>query len=143
MKAKEWLKANGHIDAITRGRISGVNHGLLADAHANGQKFSDWEPKETTNASGEKVVKNATPKGTDSQGIGEAFIRYPSATSGDPDESWVAIEIESGIKRSMREACGGCGLSLVGHRCNDPRIVPTAKSIIDQEGHVRVRIERK
>ena len=42
MKAKQWLKDNGHIAEITRGRISHENHMRLQAAYDNGQRFSDW-----------------------------------------------------------------------------------------------------
>lgn len=126
MKAKDWLKANGHIAEVTRGRISNENHARLAEAAAKGQVFSDWPKGKVTitPAVGEekataKVEKSAIAAGDN---YGEAFIRY------DDWANMIAVA-DDGTKFSMKEACNNCGLSLLGHQCNSPMVLGKAVSI--------------
>ena len=114
-KAKEWLKENGHIAEVTRGRISNDNHKRLLDAVSKGVKFSDY-PKGGTVVStptGETAyVKPAAPTGTE---IAELYYRY--------DEKLYKAVGKSGTIYGMREACNNCGLSLVGHKCDNPSVL--------------------
>lgn len=118
-KANEWLLNEGHIEKITRGRRSTINIQRLTEAAQAGVKFSDFEPVESTNASGEKVIKNSrtTAQTSNIENYNEPFIRYEGG-----DERWTVLD-ESGNKRTLREACMNCHYSLVGHTCDSPRIV--------------------
>ncbi len=113
--AKEWLKANGHIAEVTRGRISNENHKRLLAAVAQGVKFSDYPKGGTVVKTGdgqEKYVKPEAPTGVE---IPELYYRYSL-------EGYHAKD-SSGKVYSMREACQNCGLSLVGHKCDDPIVL--------------------
>jgi hypothetical protein len=113
--AKEWLKANGHIAEVTRGRISNDNHKRLLAAVAEGVKFSDY-PKGGTvvvTPTGESTyVKPAT---VEEVGIPDLYYRYD-------EHAWKAVA-EDGTIYGMREACNNCGYSLVGHKCNSPSVL--------------------
>lgn len=131
MKAKEWLKANGHVKEVTRGRISTANHALLAQAVADGVKLSDYAPKEVIGTKGETRVKNVSPiAATGEKVIRELLITYP-------EDSFKAVQLD-GKERGMREVCHTCHVSLVGHVCAEPAIVA-----LDASGDVRVNIVRR
>lgn len=120
MKANDWLLKEGHIKEITRGRRSLANINHLMTAYQAGTRFSDWEPKETVNTTtGETRVVNTVKAAGGSQidNYNEPFIRYP----GEMDS--YTVTDSQGNKRSLKEACNNCGLSLVGHTCNNPVIV--------------------
>lgn len=136
VKAKQWLKDNGYISEVTRGRISYENHARLAEAYKGGQRFTDWEPKETTTSTGATVVKNSkpAPNKTNENIVGEVTILWP-------ENQYVVFERGTKTKRSMREVCMHCGVSLVQCQCDmlgrEPRIVST-----NMTGSVSVFIER-
>jgi len=144
MKAKQWLLDNGHIEAISRGRISLVNHERLKTAAEGGMQFSDW-PKGTiatetrTDAKGEtKTVTTVKrdPKSYGAQEIQEiAPYRYNHHTH-------AAFELEliknKRVERSLREVCYNCQVSLVQCGCGQPTIVNTRMG-----EPVRVVIESK
>lgn len=138
MKAKEWLLDNGHIAAISRGRISHANHALLNEAWSEGVRFSDWTPKtvsvqvtETTDKAG-NVTETITAHRIDGyQSNGEiadiAPYRYNHATH-------KAVEAD-GTVRSLREVCFNDGVSLVQCTCGQPRVVAR-----NGQGYVSVSI---
>jgi len=115
-KAKDWLKANGHIAEVTRGRISNENHKRLLAAVASGVKFTDY-PKGgsvVTAATGETTyVKPAAATG--SEVISQLYYRY--------DEKRYKAVTKSGTVYGMREACNNCGYSLLGHTCDSPSVL--------------------
>lgn len=127
MKAKQWLKDNGHIAEITRGRISHENHTRLQAAYDNGQRFSDWGPDriavmvtETTDKATGAVTETVTAHridGYDAHGnIAEiAPYRYNHSTH-------KAVEAD-GTVRSLREVCYSCCVSLVQCTCGNPHVV--------------------
>lgn len=133
-KANEYLLDQGKIKEIKRGRRSAENIAFLVDAVANGVKFSDFTPAETTTPQGETVVKNvAKPAGSSNiDNFNEGFVRYPE------DENWIVREKGANGKiRSLREACQNCRYSLAGHLCQNPVIVKR-----DGSGSIGVTIER-
>jgi hypothetical protein len=112
--AKEWLKANGHIAEVTRGRISNENHKRLLAAVAGGTKFTDYPKGGTVVATptGETTyIKPAAPTG---ETIAQLYYRY--------DENTHQAVTKSGKIHGMREACNNCGYSLLGHLCDDPSV---------------------
>jgi hypothetical protein len=119
--AKEWLKANGHIAEVTRGRISNENHKRLLAAVAEGVKFSDYPKGGTvvTSPTGESTyVKPEKPSETDGLAVLRPY-RYPD------EKNWHAVpkgETIYGISSfGMREVCR-CGNSLVACYCDIPVI---------------------
>lgn len=131
-KAKEWLKANGHIAEVTRGRISNDNHKRLLDAVAKGVKFSDYPKGGTvvTAPTGESTyVKPAKPSETDGIAILRPY-RYPD------EHNWQAVPTAGTIygitSFGMREVCK-CGNSLVACYCDQPVI----------HANVRVEVRRR
>jgi len=126
LKAKEWLKANGHIAEVTRGRMSHAHHALLQEAYADGVRFSDWGPDrvavmvtETTDATGATVETVSAHRidGYDASGnIAEiAPYRYNHDTH-------KALQAD-GVERSLREVCYSCSVSLVQCTCGNPHVV--------------------
>ena len=125
-KAKEWLKANGYIAEVTRGRISNDNHKRLLAAVGQGVKFSDY-PK------GGSVVTAETGETTyvkpvavaESEGIATLRpYRYPD------EKNWQAVPKGATIfgitSFGMREVCK-CNNSLVACYCDQPVIHGTVK----------------
>ncbi len=138
IKANDWLLKNGHIKEIKRGRRSAENTALLNQAFADGVKFSDYTPAETTNEAGETVVKNVASPQT--REIADIFIRYPGPNGNEymSNSVWKVTVDGKEVKRSdkdikndwggMRSACNNCGLSLVGHQCHTPVISINGKA---------------
>lgn len=129
MRAKEWLLDNGHIEAVSRGRISGANHERLRAAVASGVKFSDYAVE----------VKD-----------GEVTSRTVTAEKHIPDvppDIWpvestmVFADFSDGrgyvkTKANTRASCFNCPGSLSHCNCGSPR------AIVDNEhGYVPVRLE--
>lgn len=148
-KAKEYLLEQGKIDAITRGRMSNANKEFLAEAAASGIQFSDFKATETTNASGEKVIKNTSPRLGTSQidNINEEFVRYPGPSGGiaQANTVWKILgpngkevnKPDKGGHGGLKTICNNCRLSLVGHMCNTPVITLANMEV------VAVTIERR
>lgn len=133
MKAKQWLKDNGHIAKIGRGRISGENHQRLAES---GQTFTDW-PKGVVmveeNAEGEDKVTYHRTDGYTS--TGEVAELAPYLYNHDTHAAYEDTETGKGKRRSLREVCANDGVSLVQCTCGAPKVVAT-----DGRGHVAVTI---
>jgi hypothetical protein len=130
MKARDWLVQKG-LAKGTRGKFSAAAHAALQDAIANGEKFSDY-PKGDAPVKATKVKpsKGETPR--ESTGIVDlAPYRFE-------ENSYRAVEVESGVERSLRSACNTCRVSLVVCYCTDPIIVAR-----DGGGSVSVRIEAR
>lgn len=119
--AKQALLDAGRIEKIGRGRISLDNHAWLRDQYIAGVRFTDYVPKDVTVSDKPEA---AAPKPGNAQSVttvknlSQVYIRYPEGR-------YVVHETLSGKARSMREACNGCGLSLIGHTCDSPAIVST------------------
>jgi hypothetical protein len=138
MKAKEWLKANGHIAEIGRGRISHENHLRLQRAHDNGQRFSDWPkgvlmatPVETVATAGQvdAVVTYHRTDGYDASGNIAEIAPYLYN-----HDTHKAVEAD-GTVRSLREVCYYDGVSLVQCTCGHPKVVAS-----NGRGYVAVTI---
>lgn len=120
MKAKQWLKDNGHIKEVGRGRISLENHARLKAAHDSGVEFSDW-PKgkvTTTVATPDKPAVARVEKVVSESGVkvvSDLVFRYD-------EREWFA-QAADGTKFGMREVCQPCGYSLVGHQCDKPIVL--------------------
>lgn len=139
MRAKEWLKAQGHIAEVTRGRIRTEHHLLLQEAHASGVEFSDWNPNrtavmvtETTSATGETVETVHVHRIDGYQSNGEIAELAPYRYNHDTHH---AVEDESGKTRSLREVCANCRVSLVQCTCGNPHVIAR-----NGQGHVAVSI---
>lgn len=142
MKAKEWLLSKGHIDAITRGRMSLENHARLKAAYDAGERFSDWpkgEVKETASPTGETEVRVVRdPNQTNEKVVSELFYRYGNGSSDDLNR-WHAVT-EDGTIYGMKEACS-CGYSLIGHVCDTPTVL--GKPVTIKEGPPKVPYSAK
>lgn len=146
MKSKVWLVEQGHIATAGRGRPrkTSLKDGreisvILDEAVKSGVKFSDW-PKSQANTStgvagtarsaGTTKTKSKPPKA----GLPEYRFDYLYS-----EEDHVAVEnAGKKRKRSMREACQNCRVSLVQCHCGDPTIVAE-----DGTRSVKVTIKRK
>lgn len=130
VKAKQWLKDNGHIAEITRGRISHKNHILLNNAYSDGERFSDWTPEkvalavtESTGDNGE-VTETVTAHridGYQSNGmpVEIAPYRYNLTTH----KAYEDTVTGKGAERSLKEVCFTCSVSLVQCTCGAPSVV--------------------
>lgn len=141
-KAKAWLHSQGHIATAGRGRPPKVSKRdgreittILHEASKSGVRFSDWPKGQVTvteSETAETVVKVKRDVVQSSNSVAElAPYRFE-------EEDFEVSETTSGKKRSLREACNGCGLSLVVCWCHSPRIVAR-----DGGGSVGVTINRK
>lgn len=133
MKAKEWLLANGHIQAITRGRISSANKALIEDAVRKGAKIEGYSVSTAPVKADTPQVVSKVATTTEKTIADLPPYRYP-------EDEFVAFERDNGKKvtRSLRCACNKCRQSLVVCWCEEPAIVAR-----DGRGSVRVYIERK
>lgn len=132
VKAKQWLKDNGHIAEITRGRISHENHTRLQSAYESGQRFSDWGPDrvavmvtESTDSATGEVTETVTAHridGYDAHGnIAEiAPYRYNLDTHAVYEDT---SDGSKGKRRSLKEVCFTCSVSLVQCTCGNPHVV--------------------
>lgn len=127
-KKKDWLKENGFITNVGRGRISGENHARLSEAANSGVKFSDYNPVETVKSveTGKvKVVRSSvTPPAISGKGPILSDIAYRYA-----ENDFKAVA-DDGTEYNMRAACQNCGLSLCGHRCNNPVVLDKIVRIV-------------
>lgn len=137
---KEHLLKHGKIDAITRGRISGVNLKWLEEEWNKGVRYSDWSPEEGTKKAITKTTTVVSRKSENTEnlsGISDYTEIYP-------ENQFVVFQRVDGKRfyRSMREACQHCRVSLTQCQCDtvgrEPLIVAT-----DGRGSVPVTIERK
>lgn len=132
MKARDYLVKHG-LAKPGRGKFSNAAREALARAVEKGESFDDFPNKATT------VVKpTGAPKPKVKAAPVESAEVYDIPEYRYPETMYRAIEIRNGkrIERSMREACNGCGLSLVVCWCSTPRIVAH-----DGGGSVPVKIE--
>lgn len=124
-KANEWLLDNGFIQEITRGRRSTENNIRLHEAYESGVRFSDWEPKESTDSKGNYKTVNATPVQNGSKEIADIVLRYDK-------REWQATAIVNGksVDVGMAEICTNCQTlsagatvaSLTVHHCHAPSV---------------------
>lgn len=140
MKANEWLLANGHIKAITRGRMSRENIAILTAAwdNGNGVKFSDFpkgkvtvQLEATEDAPAQVEYKRDANAGTGYSADGTPVEIAPYRYT---EDEFHAVQAD-GTNRSLREVCQHCGVSLVQCYCGSPSIVA-----MDGKGHVSVSI---
>lgn len=133
MKPKEYLLKHGYIDEIKRGRLSLDHIEVIKDAVANGEYIEGYSldtgpagtPQKATNAVKRDPVSNGKE-------IVELMpYRYP-------EDKFVAYEYRDGkkVKRSLREICRNCGVSMVCCVCGSPRAVAH-----DGRGDVAIYIE--
>lgn len=131
IKAKEWLKANGHIQEVTRGRISHANHVLLQEAYEGGQRFSDWGPDrvavmvtETTDKTTGDVTEVTSAHRIDGYGSnGNPVDIAPYLYNHTTHAVYEDTVNGKGRKRSLKEVCFNDGVSLVQCTCGDPKVV--------------------
>ena len=135
MKAKEWLKANGHISEVTRGRMSLAHHELLKSELAKGTKFSDY-PKKDISVPGEgeasvTVIRSVGSSGNVVPDVPDA--RYPV-------ESTKVYTLDGVLtKATTRAACFHCGCSLAYCTCDLRERTPRA-IVSNSSGYVDVRL---
>jgi hypothetical protein len=142
VKAKEWLKANGHITEITRGRISTANHEKLQSAYDAGQRFSDWGPDrvammvtESTDKTGATVETVTAHRIDGYDATGNIAEIAPYRYNHDTHAAYEDTESGKGKRRSLREVCHHCRVSLVQCTCGDPHVVAR-----NGQGYVAVSI---
>lgn len=107
---KEALLKAGLIPAVTRGRISDLNHKWLK---ANPDKWDDAKalPKTLTVPKAVASAPKPEPVGHD---YGNPFTY--------PESEYKALD-KDGKEHSMRWVCKTCRVSLVAHACLSPVIV--------------------
>jgi hypothetical protein len=130
---REYLADLGLAKPGARGKFSNAAKEALAKADAEGFEFLDG-PSPKGNGSGpiKSTVKKAKPTPVESTGIVDLTpYRYEENTH-------KAIEVETGIERSLRSACNSCRVSLVVCWCDSPIIVAR-----DGSGSIHVRVESR
>lgn len=143
-KAKAWLHSQGHIKTAGKGRPpkASVKDGrditvILHEAKESGVQFSDWPKGEVTVTKSEQTAETTVtvkrdPVQANTNTVAElAPYRYT-------EDEFEAVEVVTKKKRSLREACRGCRVSLVVCYCPKPFIVAR-----DGSGSVEVVIKRK
>lgn len=132
MKAKEYLLKQGKITDITRGRISKDNHEFLKHAVSKGASIEGYSVSTARVGNVEPVVSKVA---LSNEKVVSELMPYRYT-----EEAYQAYQFIDGKKvtRSLREACRGCGYSLVVCYCVEPRIVA-----LDGSSSVRIYVERK
>jgi hypothetical protein len=134
MKPKEWLKANGHIDTIGRGRLSAAHIALITEAVANGAKIEGYSVS-SVKATDESVA--AKPAVERVKTDANRLLDVPDALRSDKDYTLVRKDTGKPIHAvGMRNVCQGCGSSFTYCPCR----VPT---FLDNTGTVAVEFRMK
>lgn len=118
MKAKEWLLKNGHIKAITRGRISLENRALIEEAVRNGANIEGYSVSTAP-------VKDETPAVvTKAAPVSSEKIIHDIGPERYDEREWIAFIYEDGKQKEIgiRSVCATCGASLTYHVCESPRV---------------------
>lgn len=132
MKPKDALIKDGFPGVVAgRGRLSSAAKERCKELAAMGWNIEGYSAEKST--TGEITVK--TEKPNVSQIISEFTILWP-------EEDFVAVELVSGKKRSMREACNNCMRSMVQCQCDQIGRIPSIVST-NGVGPVQVRIEKR
>lgn len=112
---RDWLVSQG-LAKPGRGKFSNAAKEALANAEANGTKFSDSTTGPTKTgpvvSSKAEVVGNSDP--TSSPYVFPSDFRFPEG-------EYRAVGSD-GKTYSMRECCNTCRVSLTNHACNAPTI---------------------
>ena len=132
MKPKEALIKDGFPGVVAgRGRLSSDAKDRCKELAGMGWDIEGYSAEKST--TGEITVKTVKP--TAKQIISDFTIMWP-------EDEFVAVELLSGKKRSMREACNPCRRSLVQCQCDQLERIPSVVST-DGTGPVQVRIEKR
>ena len=110
MKPKEWLKKNGHIETVGRGRLSAAHIALIKEAVANGaiiEGYAATAPVKTADASA-----SAKPTVEKVKTDPNRLVDVPDMRRDERD--WSATVKVDGKDREIgfRTVCNGCGSSL-------------------------------
>lgn len=134
MKPKEWLKANGHIETVGRGRLSAAHIALITEAVAKGAKIEGYSVS-TVKATDESVT--AKPAVERVKSDANRLLDVPEPLRSDKD--WTLVRKSDGKPIhavGMRNVCQGCGSSFTYCPCSSP-------SILDNTGIVPVEFRMK
>lgn len=111
---REWLAERGLAIAGSRGKFSTKAHEALEKARKEGVRWSDDNGPVATKIS---TRTGRTVQVTNEKVIADYTLTYPEAE--------FYVQELNGTKRSMREACNNCRVSLIQCSCGAPRIVST------------------
>lgn len=134
MKPKEWLKKNGHIETVGRGRLSAAHIALITEAVAQGAKIEGYSvsPVKATDESAD-----AKPAVERVKVEANRLLDVPDALRSDKDWSVVRKDTGKPIHAvGMRNVCEGCGSSFTYCPCPSP-------AFLDNTGRVPVRFVMK
>lgn len=127
MKPKEWLKANGHLSEVGRGRLSGAHIELIRQAVAQGADIEGYS------STGRLAPKASAPKrDVESTGIPDVPEQLRDA------RDFKVVSATTGKAIPMvgpKTVCNGCGSSLTYCPCPAPRVW------LDHEREVVVRFK--
>lgn len=100
-----------------KGRMSREAHAAVDKAIAEGMTFTDVRVSKDAAPKGPVVAKDG-PQDAVENPYGDAFMRYPM-------DQLFTYEDDKGKSHvvNARQACMGCGYSLVGHTCNSPVVL--------------------
>lgn len=117
MKPKEWLKENGHIKEVGRGRMSVAHIALIKDAVSKGVEIEGYSSSKPT-AQTDKPTVERTPK-TPTTGM----IDCPDPLRDSRD--FVVVRRDNGKpipNVGPATVCNGCHSSLTYCPCPEPRV---------------------
>lgn len=114
MKPKDWLKANGHITEIKRGRMSREHITLIKEAVANGAKIEGYGEVSATASAPATVERVAVDP--------NRLVDVPDVFR--DERALMAYRVENGknVEIGMRTVDNNCGSSLTYCRCDSPRV---------------------
>lgn len=134
MKPKEWLKQNGHIDTIGRGRLSAAHIALITEAVAKGAKIEGYS---VSSAKASDESADAKPAVERVKVEANRLLDVPDALRSDAD--WTLVRKSDGKPIhavGMRNVCEGCGSSFTYCPCPSP-------AFLDNTGRVPVEFRMK
>lgn len=114
MKPKDWLKANGHISEIKRGRMSREHIELIKAAVATGVKIEGYGEVTATADKPATVERTAVDP--------NRLVDVPDVYR--DERTLMAYRTQDGkqIEIGMRTVDNNCGSSLTYCRCDSPRV---------------------
>lgn len=114
-KPKEWLKANGHIKEIGRGRMSVAHIALINEAVAKGVEIEGY--------SSPKATAQSAPKDKPAPKESTGVIDVPEPLRDARDFKVVSAETGKPIPMvGPATICNGCHSSLTYCPCQFPRV---------------------
>lgn len=125
---REYAASLGLAIAGARGRMSREANAAIDKARSEGTVFSDdgpvvkvtpKAPKAPSRAPKAVLVKTGPVVETSTTVMGDVFLRYES------DQLFKGVDSNGKEHKNINtaQACYTCGYSLLGHTCNEPKVL--------------------